>query len=184
MELKQALLHRRTVQSYKAAPVPRHVLDEALEAANFAPNHKLTFPWRFTILGPATREKIAALAVELKGSKAPLTEDKKRSIRGKFLNPGLLIAVGCLRSSDPVRAKEDYAAVACAIQNLMLTFHAHGFGSMWGTGAASRHEQTYQILGVDPQREEIVGFLYAGVAEKPPVAPPRPPWRDFVRELA
>ncbi len=183
MDLHKAILTRRTVHKFKEGAVPPEVVHRALEAAHFAPNHKLTFPWRFTLAGENARKTLGAIGVELKGKKAPLTPDAKLAIEKGFTTPGVLIAVSCVLSPDPARSKEDYAAVACAVQNMMLSFWDAGFGSKWGTGAVSKHPAAYEKLGIDPTKEEIIGFLYVGVPETVPPAPPRPPARDFIREV-
>jgi nitroreductase len=185
MELDEAILTRRTVHKYRPGPVPSDVIERAFRAAHAAPNHKLTFPWRFTVVGPKARAALGALAAEVKAQKhgGPVTEEGKLAASQTFLTPGLLIAIGCVRSQDPARAREDYAAVACATQNLMLSFWASGFGSKWGTGAVTRHPKAYEILAIDAEKEEIVGFLYAGVPETVPTPPSRPAARDFVREV-
>ncbi len=184
MNLHELFSSRRTVHKFKAGPVPKAVVDRAFEAAHWAPNHKLTFPWRFTVVGPETRRAFAHTGIGLKEQKGgPLAPEAKLGIEKGFLTPGLLIAVSCLIGPDPMRAREDYAAVSCAIQNLMLSFWEAGFGSKWGTGAVTRHPSTYERLGIDPKKEEVVAFLYVGVPEIVPPAPPRPPARDFVREV-
>jgi nitroreductase len=184
MELHQCLVSRRTVHKFRPGEVPAAIVDKAVEAAHWAPNHKLTFPWRFTFAGPQARKVFTETGIALKEQKGgPLSAEAKASIERKFMTPGVLIAVSCIVSPDAARAREDYAAVACAIQNLMLSFWDSGFGSMWGTGAVTRHPKAYETLRIDPAKEEIVGFLYVGVPETVPPAPARPPARDFVREV-
>ena len=55
MDLYEALLSRRTIYAFEDRPVPGEALLRALEAARWAPNHKLTEPWRFSVLGAETR---------------------------------------------------------------------------------------------------------------------------------
>lgn len=184
MNLHEVIATRRTVQKFRAGTIPRAVLDRAIEAAHWAPNHKLTFPWRFTIVGEKTRAALAAVSCEMKEKKdGALSDDTRKSITSSVMTPGALIAVTCVKSPDPARNREDYAAVACATQNLMLSLWDSGFGTKWGTGALTRLEKTFALLGIDGAKEEMVGFIYAGVPEFVPPAPPRPPFRDFVREV-
>jgi len=75
-----------------------------------------------------------------------------------------------VRNDDHVIAREDYAAVACAIQNLTLSLHSEGVASKWTTGAVTRDPRTYDLAEVDFDTERIEGFLWAGIAvagEKP-----------------
>ncbi|HTM46498.1 MAG TPA: nitroreductase family protein, partial [Polyangiaceae bacterium] len=92
-----------------------------------------------------------------------------QSSRDKMINPAVLIVVSQVKNSNPDVAREDYAAIACAIQNIMLSLHAEGVGSKWSTGAVIRDERTYTHLGIDHASEEIVAFLWVGVPAKSPI---------------
>ena len=72
------------------------------------------------------------------------------------------------------REKEDYAATTCAIHNWVLSLWGEGVGAQWSTGKITRHEQTYPLLGIDPLKEELVGFLKAGYPQKVPQPPKKP----------
>ena len=50
MEVTDAILTRRSVKIFKdIEPVKKEVVEELLEAATMAPNHRLTEPWRFFV---------------------------------------------------------------------------------------------------------------------------------------
>ena len=181
MDLQRALHGRRTVKRYRPEPVPEAIVERALRAAIVAPNHRLTWPWRFIRTGPVTRNALVALARSAKGG--PVTEDVDRALRSQFLDPGELIVVVQMLATDPKIRREDYAACACAIQNLCLSFHADGIGTKWGTGALTTAPATFALLDLDPTATDIVGFLYAGVPEIVPDQPERPPLETFVRQL-
>ena len=172
---------RRTIHKYLPKSVDPAAIDRALEAAHYAPNHKLTWPWRFTRVGPEMRQEITALAVRVKEEKVPLSDHQRAGVRSKFSNPAALIVVSVVRTDDAFQAREDYAATSCAIQNLMLSLHADGVGSKWGTGAITRRSETYGLMGIDADDEEIVGFLWVGVPELVPSIQ-RPDVRLHIRE--
>jgi nitroreductase len=184
MELREALLTRRTVHAYRREPIPEAAVERALRAAVMAPNHRLTFPWRFVRVGPKTRQPLAELAVRLKPKPGQVLSDERLAeVRTKVLNPAELFVVSIVRNDDPVIAREDYASAACAIQNLMLSLCADGFGAKWSTGYLPMHADTYALLGIDAAREEIVGFVWAGVPERVPAAQRRPELGELVRVL-
>jgi len=174
MDLHRALIERRTVHRFVPGPVPDDVIERAVRAATFAPNHKLTWPWRFVWVGPEARERIVRLNVELKGKGRVLGPDKQASIRRKMLDPDRLLAMVQVRHPDPVRSKEDYATCAMAIQNLSLSLFADGYYAKWSTGAVTRHPETWRVLGVDAEREEVIGFVYVGLPELVPAPADRP----------
>jgi nitroreductase len=181
--LHEALRTRRTVHKYRPDPLPEGALERALEAAVLAPNHRHTHPWRFTLVGPETRAKLAEVGVEAARKKrGELSPEGEAKARAKILTPAGLIVLRQVLCEDAFTREEDYASLACAAQNLMLSLHADGVGSKWSTGGVTRAPETYALLGVDPDAERIVGFLWAGIADQVP-SPPKPAAADLVTRL-
>lgn len=173
MNVHEALRSRRTVQRFRPGPVPDGVMERALEAAQLAPNHKLTFPWRFLLPGPVTREALFRAGLRLKRAKkgdSPELEDK---VRRSLLDPARAVVVVQRIAEDPHRALEDYAACACATQNLLLSIHADGYGAKWETGGLTRDREALDALGVRAD-ERVVAYVFVGVPEIVPAASPRP----------
>lgn len=172
---------RRTIHTFRPDVPDRALLLEALELACWAPNHKMTEPWRFYLLGPETVAAItdlnADIVTEKRGERAGRL---KRERWGQM--PGWLL-VTCTRDDNPLRDQEDYAATACAIQNLMLYLWSQGIGMKWGTGAVTRDLRFFDITGVDPAIERIVGLFWYGYPEKVPRACPRQPLATVLHEL-
>jgi nitroreductase len=177
---------RRTVHRYRSEPLPEGTIDRALEAAVAAPNHKLTNPWRFTKVGPETRQKVEDLYVRLKAQDGSLTDEQEEDYRRKVGNPSELIVVSQIWTDDDFQRREDYGAVACAIQNLMLSLWSEGVHSKWTTGSVTRHDDTYEMMGIDPDDEEIVGFIWIGYPREDREGldkPPRRPLDEVTREV-
>ena len=174
MSVEQVISERRTVHSYTNEEVPREVINKAMEMAIMAPNHKLTFPFMFIPVGKETRNKIADIAFELKGQKEP--------IRTKFQNEGSLVFFAQKLAEDEFTRKEDYATMACAIQNYSLYMWEKGYGSKWSSGQIIRSPETYKVLDVDSNEYEIVGMIWAGKYKAEPRLPERPPLNDFIKE--
>ena len=168
LTIEDVIKTRRTVHLYEPVEIDDSLLMKFLEAGHFAPNHKLTWPWRFTVVGEEARKRIADRAVELKSDGRTLAPVQEAKIREKILNPSALVVVSQIRTDNDFQAKEDYAAVACAIQNISLLAHAHGWGTKWSTGGITRDNNSYSAAGVDVEVEEIVGFLWVGKAKVTP----------------
>lgn len=162
MNAYEAVVGRRTIHDYRPDPVPEEALDRALQAAIRAPNHKLTNPWRFTRIGPQTRSKIVEVGVELKTAGKNVSPEAEERVRKKLSGAPELLVVSQVRNPDPHRAREDYASVACAIENMMIVLWADGIGTKWSSGGVTTDPRTYELAGVDPQLEEIVGFVWIG----------------------
>ena len=176
----QAILTRRTAHSYKPDPIPPEAMHRAMEAAHHAPCHRRTYPWRFVIVGPKGRELIAQVGVEIKSAARPLSPEEITAVRGKLLAAPQLVVVSQVRSGDPHQSKEDYAACSCAIQNMCVSLSSEGIATKWSTGGIISHPGTYQVSGIDPRGEEIIGFIWVGFAESLPEVR-RPPLEAVVR---
>lgn len=185
MHVQKSIVERRTVHKYQVGSIPEGILMQALEGALMAPCHKLTFAMRFYRLGSQTRQRILDATAEALAQKngAPISESHRQKLEGKLLNPGEIIAFTQVKCDDAFRAKEDYATLACAIQNFSLSLWAEGFGTKWSTGSLTRAPSTYEILGIDPEAEEIVGFVSAGIPQTTPSAPNRPSLSDILVPL-
>ena len=163
---------RRTVYTYKREEAPDRILECAVEAASNAPCHKNTHPWKFYVMGDKTRESLIPEVEKLAEKKSTDIEELGAKISKaveKIFSPPLLICVTSARSpQDPFREEEDYAATACAIQNMTLSLWGNGVGSQWSTGAITQSEAAYGAIGVSREKERIVGFIKAGYPEKIP----------------
>lgn len=158
--LADVIRTRRTIKLFHARPVRRELILEAVEAARWAPNHHVTEPWHFYLLGPETiRGAVELTRVVTAERKDPKLADFKAESAAAV--PGWLV-VTCCRSEDEHRQQEDYGSCCCAIQNLMLYLSAAGAASKWSTGPITRDPRFFELLGIDPEREFVVGLLWYG----------------------
>lgn len=184
MDIGTVIKDRRTVHEFSGETVDFTLVQEALKLALWAPNHKLTFPWKFCWAGPKTKEKLVQLAVDLKSQQPnPPSEVMLSALKTKLSSCAEMVGVACKRTEDCFQQREDYATVSCGIQNSTLFLHAHGIHSKWSTGGFTRHERTYEILNLNPKEFEIVGMLLLGKAKTLPRAPERPDLSEFLQQL-
>jgi nitroreductase len=179
MDVMTAIRTRRTHHEFRPDPVPREVVEACLDAATWAPNHKLTEPWEFYVFTGDMKERLARLRGELKLQKHadPESEQARRSYGrayGEMATAPWAILVAMPVADDPHRRQEDYAACACAILNLMLAAHAQGVAAYWGTGPLIHHPETHRLLGV-PEGRQGVGLVLLGRPAAEPPVPPRTP---------
>ena len=171
---------RRTIHLFAPEPPPRATIRAALDLARWAPNHRLTEPWRFYLLGPAAAEAVARLNAEIvaeqRGPKAAQAKlDRWLSM------PGWLV-VTARTAEDPLVTEENYAACCCAVQNIQLYLWSEGIGMKWGTGNITRDPRFFDRLGIDPAQEKLVGMFWYGYPAEVPQAQ-RKPVEEFIREL-
>jgi nitroreductase len=165
-EIAERIRARRTVKLFLKRPVSRKLVMDAIEVARWAPNHHVTEPWHFYVLGPeAIRDSVELTRVvttERKGAK--VGEFKAASAAAV---PGWLV-VTCRTSDDERMQREDYASCCCAIQNLMLYLSAAGVATKWSTGPVTRDERFFHLLGIDPEDELVVGLIWYGYPKVTP----------------
>jgi nitroreductase len=172
MDVLEALRTRRTVGAFAPDAPPREQVERAIEAATWAPNHHLTEPWRFHVLtGDARAELAAAACATLPPEKD--TDEERASVRRKFGRaPVLVVVTQAGDPDDPVRDREDYAACACATQNLLLAAHAQGLAAKWSTGKLAHSKGARDYLGL-AEHDRIVAYVYLGYAASTVPGDPR-----------
>lgn len=174
-----ALRSRRSIFNFLSESVPDDLLRLALDAGRFAPNHKLTEPWRFIVVGPQTRRDIEEAWADFAASRLPADasqerrEETKAAALAKWRSKPAVVIVSQKVDADPLRAEEDYAAVASAIQNIQLAAWGLGLGCQWSTSAASKAPEITERLGI-PSDERVVGLLYIGYPAVVPNVARRP----------
>ena len=169
MELEHAIRTRRTHKAYAPEPVDRATLDELFELARWAPNHKLTNPWRFRVLGPAALERLKAVSDD------PIAA-------AKLDRAPTLVLVTATQSGDPVMDEEDMLATATAAYVVLLAAHGRGLAGYWRTPGVVRTPEGRAALAV-PDDEHVLGLLHLGHPRQEPRVPERAPLESVVTYL-
>jgi len=165
--INQIIRKRRTIHRFKPDQLPeKAVILNAIESARWAPNHHLSQPWHFYLLGTKTSDAIVKLNAKLVKDKNGEKAAKIKLDRWSKV-PGWLVLT-CARSDDQIRSQEDYAACCCAAQNMMLSLWQEGVGVKWNTGDVVRDQRFYDLILVNPELETVVGLFWYGYAEEVP----------------
>jgi nitroreductase len=166
--LRELAAARRTHKTFGSEPVSRDVLLELLDHARLAPNHHLTQPWRFRVLGP---ESLARLQECAGASEAAKLERA----------PTLVVATAAL-SGDLVQDEEDVCATAAAIVLVLLAATERGLASYWRTPGVLRTRRGREVLGIPPG-ERVLGLLHFGPVDRVPTARERSDVERYVEFL-
>jgi nitroreductase len=169
MDVEHAIRTRRTHKAYGAEPVARETLEELFELARWAPNHNLTNPWRFRVLGPESLARLQQAA----GPEAAAKLDRAPT----------LVAASQLRSDDPVQDQEDLCAAAVASYIVLLGAHARGLAGYWRTPAVLRTPEGRAALRVGDEKR-LIGLLHLGPPRQERDSPERLGPGDFVTFLS
>ena len=168
MDLEELIRTRRTHKAYAPRPVDRDTLDALFDLARWAPNHNLTNPWRFRVLGPDALARLKEAA----GPEAAAKLDRAPT----------LVAASVVQCGDPVADEEDFAAGACAVYIVLLAAHARGLGGYWRTPGVLRTPEGRAACGI-PDGEKVLGLIHLGEARGEKPAPGRAPVGEIVHHL-
>ena len=174
----EAIYRRRMAWRFKDEPVSREAVNRMLETAPWAPNHRLTEPWRFFVTekGTETREKAAQLAYDYSiGGDG--NRGRAEAARQKVLDPPVLVYVYSTPGDREEVTRENYASVCCAVQNISLAAVAEGLTATWETGRTTRSPKLCEVLGAR-EEWEMVGALSIGVPDEA-LNPARTPISEY-----
>lgn len=171
MNLEEAIRTRRTHKAFAATPVEPELLEELLELATWAPNHHLTNPWRFRLIGPETRERLMELAEAAQPGSAV-----------KLRRAPTLVAVSARQEGDAAQDREDLLATAVAAYLVLLAAHARGLAGYWRTVPLIETPAGRDALQI-PAEESPVGILYLGEPVQEQRVPERAPLADVLTYL-
>ena len=184
MELARAIASRQSINRVRQDPVPDGIIEEVLESAVHAPNHKITEPWLFHVFTgkgrgefARARAETARLQAEEEGEDEEMSAGRISRERKKAFRAPVVIAVISRAGRDEVETRENYAACSAAVQNMLLTAHSLGLGAIWRTGPVAYHEHMRAFFGLG-EGDGIVAYLYLGY----PDMGERPRRREAVAE--
>lgn len=177
LSLKEIIRSRRSVGLFKDQPVPLELIHELLESAVYAPNHRMTEPWRFVIITEDARARYADIRAQmvLDGMKTAGEAERQQAAEGtirKFMGVPLYLLVVMRQHADPETREEDYAACSCLIQNFMLLAWECGLGTCWKT--FKNDPRLREMVGLQAD-EKVVGIVHVGYPDEAPPPPLRQP---------
>jgi len=168
VDVDDAIRSRRTIKAYAPGPVPRETIEELLELARWAPNHHVTNPWRFRVLGPEALTRLKEAA----GPEAATKLDRA---------PTLIVSSAVL-SGDAEQDEEDLHAAAVATYIVLLGAHARGLAGYWRTPAVLRTPEGRTAVGLGDD-ERFVGLIHLGEGRQGKEPPDRAALEDFATWL-
>jgi len=167
-----AIMSRRSVPRYRADPVARDVIERALEAAVWSPNHHLTEPWQFIVLQRDSKERFAELRRDYVRSTMaePDAPEKQKVLDNVYQatknTPVIVIFTAAIHENLEQR-EEDFWATYGAAYAFMLALWSEGVGSFFRTAALRGYPPLREFLHLGDDRR-IIGFVYAGYPDAVP----------------
>lgn len=163
MELLHALYTRQSMGKVRPDPVPRELVEQILDAAATAPNHRRLRPWRFVVLTGDARLRLGDLmAQSLINRNAGVNTELLESERKKPLRAPVVVAVGVDKPGlVKITEIENICACAAAVENMLLAAHALGLAAIWKTGGAVDDVDIKSFLGFEAD-QPLIAFVYMG----------------------
>lgn len=161
--LKEIIEQRRSIfpKDYTDAEISQEIIDEIINSATFAPNHKRTKPWRFKIFKGEEKRKLALEMQTIYKSSQPehLFLEKKYQDIGFKINKADAVVSIIVNFSGMVPEWEEIAAVSMAVQNMYLTCTANGVGSYWSSPKIV--DDLKESLTIE-ENQKCLGLFYMG----------------------
>lgn len=181
--LSEIIKNRRSIfpQDYIQQEIPKEVITQILESANYAPTHKLTQPWRFTVMLKDAKTKLGAELGRIYQQTTPtekFLQKKYDSFAQKTGQAEVIIAINIQFHEDKVPYWEEIASVACAVQNMALTAEAFNIGAYWSSPLLIDHLGDFLQLS---ENEKCYGIFYMGYHNAAPRPANRTPMADKVK---
>jgi nitroreductase len=168
MDTEQAIRTRRTHKVFGEEPVARETLDQLFELARWAPNHQLTGPWRFRVLGPAAMSR-------LKEAAGPEQAEKLE-------RAPTMVLVSAALTGDDLQDEEDVQATAVAAYIVLLAAHARGLAGYWRTPAVLRTAAGRAAVSLG-DGERVLGLIHLGPLRQEKQPPEREAPASYVTYL-
>ena len=166
MDTLEAIRLRRSVkpENMRPDPIPEETLNQLFEAANWAPSHRLTEPWRFMVFQGEKKLELATMIGRAMTDGVDLSADDPRlqKLQAKMNGANVVVAVICQTSdSEKIFEHEEIASTAMAVQNMHLAARASGIAGFWSSGKKAFSPIMAEYLGISsPAR--CLGFFYLG----------------------
>ncbi|BAT71893.1 NAD(P)H-flavin oxidoreductase [Thermosulfidibacter takaii ABI70S6] len=182
MELREAILGRRSVRKYKSNPVPKEVIEDIMNHAIWAPSGMNRQNWYFIVATGPWRDKVVEICkrayqeyigkkVEKVFQHKPKVIEETKSFFATL--GGAPVVILAFAEPGPESEKTDIQSVAAAIQNLLLLAYEKGLGTCWMTGPISHGEEFKKLFGIEDKN--FVALITLGYPDEKPKAPPRRP---------
>jgi len=179
MDIYEAIKGRRSIRKFKPDPVPKNVLEKALEMATWAPSGVNRQNWYFVVIGGNKKDGLVEIAGESYEYAEPVLKevfkDRPRVVVSteKFFRTLGGAPVVIVAYYEPTRERPETCVqtVAAAIENLLLAIYAQGLGACWMTGPLHVSEKIDEFLGVE--NKTLVAVIPVGYPDQSPPAPKR-----------
>ena len=163
--INQIIKNRRSIypREFNGNPVADEIIQVLLENANYAPNHKSNYPWRFVVITKEYVPQWIQKAIEITQVSEPnVSEQKISKLTNMASQIGASIAIVWDKEDLNKHEIEDISAIACAVQNMYLSLSQfEHVGGYWSTGLGTYNPAMSEFLELTSQ-QQLLGFFVLG----------------------
>ena len=190
-DLASIVRGRRSVRKLRPDPVPRELIERAIEAAGWAPSPHGRQPWRFAVIERDDTKRGLAEAMagawrdqlQLDGQDASVIQIRLQKSLDRVTSAPVML-VPCLYLDDlddypdAIRQEAERTmaiqSIGAAIQNLILTVYAAGYDAGWMCGPLFCPDVVRDTLGLS---KSLIphAMIPIGLAAADPTRRPRLP---------
>jgi len=170
LTVEEAIRARASVKKFTDRPIRPQEIEQLLELAVQAPNHRMTEPWQFLVLGDEARKGYARVLGRRKTKKvedAEAADMVREKVMRQTLEVPAMLVVTMDQADDPEIREEDYAACWMAVQNLCLAAVARGLGTHIKSGAVMDDPELREAWRV-PDDRRVIAILHLGEPDGEP----------------
>jgi nitroreductase len=181
MNILDSINARRSIKTFTDRPVSREEITKLLDAVCKAPNHRMTEPWRFYVLGPEARRAYGEALGHRKAKRVDDPEAAKavvEKVGRTHESLPAMVAVAITLHENPEIREEDFAATYMGMQNLSLVAHSMELGTHIKTGAIMDDPAARAAVGL-AEDERIVATVNIGHPDGVPDGRARRPATEF-----
>lgn len=170
MNVLELIKSRRTIDPdlFTGETVSNDILENMLEAANWAPTHGFTEPWRFIVYDRNTVQDFGDFHAELFKSLTPPDQFlEKKYLKIKFRSKKCSHVIVCVNKrgdKSNIPEQEEIAATSAAIQNMLLVAAENNVATFWSTGGMCYHNEFKKYFGFADE-DKVLGIIYVGKYE-------------------
>lgn len=161
---------RRTIfpEQFSSRRVHKEIIQKLIDAARWAPTHKLTQPWHFTVFMGEGLSKFGDWHADTYKAVTPTESFMQRKydkMKSRCESSSAVI-VASMKRDEALRVPEieEIAAASAAVQNMLLLGTAYGLGMYWGSGGMTHKQELKDYLGLK-EDDKVLGLIYVGYPE-------------------
>jgi nitroreductase len=148
------------------------IVDRIVRSAQWAPNHKRTWPLRVAVVTGTSRStlgNVIADAMAVHGD----DDMKVMKTRGKYMRAPVVIVVASAEGTTANETEENKYAVAAGVQNMLLMSETFGLAALWGSPAKGANDAITTACAME-LTDHVMGIIYLGWPTQSVQPPDRP----------